>query len=94
MKDHYAFRYKPKGGALPGEKVFQNKSCLLLWSDFGTDNDMINGTKPLNVAGMIRGRRDQVLKAEKMRHVVKIGPMNLKGVWYVKEYLWETSYAN
>lgn len=44
---------------------------------------MINGTKLLNVAGMTRGRRDGILKSEKMRHVVKIGPMHLKGVWYV-----------
>lgn len=43
---------------------------------------MINGTKLLNVAGMTRGRRDGILKSEKMRHVVKIGPMHLKGVWY------------
>ena len=42
---------------------------------------MINGTKLLNVAGMTRGRRDGILKSEKMRHVVKIGPMHLKGVW-------------
>jgi protein SOK2 len=46
-----------------------------------TDNHMINGTKLLNVAGMTRGRRDGILKSEKMRHVVKIGPMHLKGVW-------------
>ncbi|ANB12284.1 Sok2p [Sugiyamaella lignohabitans] len=45
------------------------------------DNDMINGTKLLNVAGMTRGRRDGILKAEKVRHVVKIGAMHLKGVW-------------
>lgn len=44
---------------------------------------MINGTKLLNVAGMTRGRRDGILKSEKIRHVVKIGPMHLKGVWYV-----------
>lgn len=44
---------------------------------------MINGTKLLNVAGMTRGRRDGILKSEKMRHVVKIGPMHLKGVWCV-----------
>ena len=44
---------------------------------------MINGTKLLNVAGMTRGRRDGILKSEKMRHVVKIGPMHLKGVWFV-----------
>jgi protein SOK2 len=42
---------------------------------------MINGTKLLNVAGMTRGRRDGILKSEKIRHVVKIGPMHLKGVW-------------
>jgi len=42
---------------------------------------MINGTKLLNVAGMTRGRRDGILKSEKVRHVVKIGPMHLKGVW-------------
>ena len=47
-----------------------------------TDNHMINGTKLLNVAGMTRGRRDGILKSEKLRHVVKIGPMHLKGVWY------------
>ncbi|KAK1984977.1 hypothetical protein LZ30DRAFT_709833 [Colletotrichum cereale] len=45
------------------------------------DNRMINGTKLLNVAGMTRGRRDALLKSEKVRHVVKIGPMHLKGVW-------------
>lgn len=43
---------------------------------------MINGTKLLNVAGMTRGRRDGILKSEKTRSVVKIGPMHLKGVWY------------
>ncbi|CAM1508998.1 Fc.00g027370.m01.CDS01 [Cosmosporella sp. VM-42] len=68
-----------------------------LWEDEGTlcfeveargvivarreDNYMINGTKLLNVAGMTRGRRDGVLKSEKVRHVVNIGPMDLKGVW-------------
>ncbi|EEH49188.2 uncharacterized protein PADG_05267 [Paracoccidioides brasiliensis Pb18] len=45
------------------------------------DNQMINGTKLLNVAGMTRGRRDGILKSEKVRNVVKIGPMHLKGVW-------------
>ncbi|EDO15390.1 hypothetical protein Kpol_460p25, partial [Vanderwaltozyma polyspora DSM 70294] len=45
------------------------------------DNDMINGTKLLNVTKMTRGRRDGILKAEKIRHVVKVGSMNLKGVW-------------
>ncbi|KUJ19131.1 DNA-binding domain of Mlu1-box binding protein MBP1 [Mollisia scopiformis] len=47
------------------------------------DNHMINGTKLLNVAGMTRGRRDGILKSEKLKHVVKIGPMHLKGVWYL-----------
>ncbi|RFU28189.1 hypothetical protein B7463_g8127, partial [Scytalidium lignicola] len=41
------------------------------------DNHMINGTTLLKVAGL----RDSVLKSEKMRHIVKIGPMHLKGVW-------------
>lgn len=45
------------------------------------DNHMINGTKLLNVAGMTRGHRDGILKSEKIRHVVKIAPMHLKGVW-------------
>lgn len=30
---------------------------------------------------MTRGRRDGILKSEKVRHVVKLGPMHLKGVW-------------
>lgn len=45
------------------------------------DNHMINGTKLLNVAGMTRGRRDGILKSEKISHIVKTGPMYLKGVW-------------
>lgn len=45
------------------------------------DNDMINGTKLLNVAGMSRGKRDGILKGEKIRSVVKLGAMHLKGVW-------------
>ncbi|KAH6655828.1 transcription regulator HTH, apses-type DNA-binding domain-containing protein, partial [Truncatella angustata] len=45
------------------------------------DNNMINGTKLLNVAGMTRGRRDGMLKSEKMRQVVKAGPSWLKGIW-------------
>lgn len=58
-------------------------SCRTLATDDSADNHMINGTKLLNVAGMTRGRRDGILKSEKMRHVVKIGPMHLKGVWCV-----------
>jgi hypothetical protein len=49
------------------------------------DNHMINGTKLLNVTGMLRGRRDALFKSEKTRHVVKIGPMHLKGVWITFE---------
>ncbi|CAO3634379.1 unnamed protein product [Mucor hiemalis] len=45
------------------------------------DNDMINGTKLLNVAGMSRGKRDGILKNERGRIVVKVGAMHLKGVW-------------
>ncbi|ODV74579.1 KilA-N domain-containing protein CYBJADRAFT_120572, partial [Cyberlindnera jadinii NRRL Y-1542] len=41
------------------------------------DTNFINGTKLLNVAGMTRGRRDGILKSEKVRYVVKIGAMNL-----------------
>lgn len=45
------------------------------------DNDYINGTKLLNVIGMTRGKRDGILKTEKARDVIKVGSMNLKGVW-------------
>jgi len=45
------------------------------------DNNMINGTKLLNVVGMSRGKRDGILKNEKGRVVVKVGAMHLKGVW-------------
>ncbi|KAF7729247.1 hypothetical protein EC973_004777 [Apophysomyces ossiformis] len=45
------------------------------------DNDMINGTKLLNVTGMSRGKRDGILKNERGRVVVKVGAMHLKGVW-------------
>jgi protein SOK2 len=69
-----------------GVKVgFPSPPCQSCWQAdaSATDNHMINGTKLLNVAGMTRGRRDGILKSEKIRHVVKIGPMHLKGVWYV-----------
>ncbi|ORX43182.1 hypothetical protein DM01DRAFT_1313125 [Hesseltinella vesiculosa] len=73
------------------------KITTSLWEDEGTvcyqvdangicvarrqDNDMINGTKLLNVTGMSRGKRDGILKNEKGRVVVKVGAMHLKGVW-------------
>jgi protein SOK2 len=42
---------------------------------------MINGTKLLSLAGMTRGRRDGMLKAEKTRHVVRLAPAHLKELW-------------
>ncbi|CDH49621.1 related to ascospore maturation 1 protein [Lichtheimia corymbifera JMRC:FSU:9682] len=45
------------------------------------DNDMVNGTKLLNVTGISRGKRDGILKHERGRVVVKVGAMHLKGVW-------------
>lgn len=45
------------------------------------DNNYVNGTKLLNVIGMSRGKRDGILKAEKNKCVIKLGSMNLKGVW-------------
>ncbi|KAI9313887.1 transcription regulator HTH, apses-type DNA-binding domain-containing protein, partial [Dichotomocladium elegans] len=45
------------------------------------DNDMVNGTKLLNVTGISRGKRDGILKNENGRVVVKVGAMHLKGVW-------------
>ena len=81
---------QPPGGTKP-------RVTATLWEDEATlcfqietngicvarreDNHMINGTKLLNVAGMTRGKRDGMLKGEKNRTVVKIGPMHLKGVW-------------
>ena len=47
------------------------------------DNHTVNGTKLLNIGGLTRGRRDGILKNEKERNVIKHGPLNLKGVWYV-----------
>jgi protein SOK2 len=75
------FKSKQKAFVLPDEKVC--RAVKLSWKALTetSDNHMINGTKLLNVAGMTRGRRDGILKSEKMRHVVKIGPMHLKGVW-------------
>ncbi|ORZ13699.1 transcription regulator HTH, apses-type DNA-binding domain-containing protein [Absidia repens] len=77
------------------------KLTTTVWEDEGTvcyqvdaktvcvarrqDNDMINGTKLLNVVGMSRGKRDGILKNEKGRVVVKVGAMHLKGVWITFE---------
>ncbi|KAI7860332.1 transcription regulator HTH, apses-type DNA-binding domain-containing protein [Circinella umbellata] len=81
-------------GAAP---IQRPKLTTTVWEDEGTlcyqvdaknicvarrqDNDMVNGTKLLNVVGMSRGKRDGILKNEKGRVVVKVGAMHLKGVW-------------
>jgi len=80
--------------ALPGTSgafttaLWEDESCLFYQVEARgvlvarrEDNHMINGTKLLNVTGMLRGPRDALLKSEKTRHVVKIGSMHLKGVW-------------
>lgn len=88
-------RYTPPPPPPPSEAA--PRVTTTLWEDEGTlcfqveakgvcvarreDNNMVNGTKLLNVAGMTRGRRDGILKTEKERHVVKVGAMHLKGVW-------------
>ncbi|KAI8056304.1 uncharacterized protein B0P05DRAFT_560377 [Gilbertella persicaria] len=80
-----------------GPPMQRAKLTTTVWEDEGTvcyqvdakgvcvarrqDNDMINGTKLLNVVGMSRGKRDGILKNEKGRVVVKVGAMHLKGVW-------------
>ena len=85
-----AFKSKSRVYASHGEKVrtrnrihpaYARRSPRMVVLTGAQDNHMINGTKLLNVAGMTRGRRDGILKSEKVRHVVKIGPMHLKGVW-------------
>ncbi|KAI4912236.1 uncharacterized protein J4E92_010087 [Alternaria infectoria] len=42
---------------------------------------MINGTKLLTLAGMTAARKGALLKSEKTKHVVKLGPTQFKGVW-------------
>ncbi|KAL8710858.1 MAG: hypothetical protein Q9220_004661 [cf. Caloplaca sp. 1 TL-2023] len=72
----YQYPYNNVASPHAGQPVSSSMS-----SQMNPNNHMINGTKLLNVAGMTRGRRDGILKSEKTRHVVKIGPMHLKGVW-------------
>lgn len=45
------------------------------------DNNMVNGTKLLNITGISRTRRNIILGNEDKKIVVKVGPMHLKGVW-------------
>lgn len=79
------------------ERVVRPKVATTRWDDENTncyqvrarnilvsrreDSNYINGTKLLNVIGMTRGKRDGILKTEKVKNVVKVGSMNLKGVW-------------
>ncbi|KAI3406300.2 EFH1 [Candida oxycetoniae] len=79
------------------ENVVRPKVATTRWDDENTncyqvraknilvsrreDTDYINCTKLLNVVGMTRGKRDGILKTEKIKNVVKVGSMNLKGVW-------------
>ncbi|EGV64640.1 DNA-binding domain of Mlu1-box binding protein MBP1, partial [Yamadazyma tenuis ATCC 10573] len=46
-----------------------------------SDTNYVNGTKLLNAAGLSRGKRDGMLKSERQKTIVKVGSMNLKGVW-------------
>jgi hypothetical protein len=45
------------------------------------DNNMINATKLLDIGGIPRLRRDEILKAEKIQHVIKTIVPHLQGVW-------------
>jgi len=45
------------------------------------DNRMINGTKLLTLAGMTAARKGVLLRREKTKHVVKLGPTQFNGVW-------------
>lgn len=45
------------------------------------DNNMVNGTKLLEVAGMSRHKSNVILKKEKSREVIATGPAHFKGVW-------------
>ncbi|KAI8082652.1 uncharacterized protein B0P05DRAFT_537897 [Gilbertella persicaria] len=96
VSDLNTYLYQPYP-TLPRTTTYRHRLTTTLWEDENTicyqvdcrgicvarrqDNDMINGTKLLNVAGMSRGKRDGILKNEKGRVVVKIGAMHLKGVW-------------
>ncbi|CAG8446575.1 16_t:CDS:2, partial [Scutellospora calospora] len=84
-----AVGYGSAGSGMAQGHTPRPKLTTTIWEDEGTlcyqvdarDNDMINGTKLLNVVGMSRGKRDGILKNEKGRVVVKVGAMHLKGVW-------------
>lgn len=46
-------------------------------------NNMINGTKLLNAAGLAPQLRDEILKNERDTHIIETGPEVLNGVWWV-----------
>ncbi|ORZ33309.1 transcription regulator HTH, apses-type DNA-binding domain-containing protein, partial [Catenaria anguillulae PL171] len=60
--------------------VYQVDVDLIAVCRRAADN-YVNGTKLLNLTAMSRGKRDSILKHERLRSVVKCGPMRLKGVW-------------
>ncbi|KAI9270724.1 hypothetical protein BDA99DRAFT_328127 [Phascolomyces articulosus] len=94
---HYHHHPISPPGFGPPASLSRPKLTTTVWEDEGTvcyqvdakgicvarraDNEMINGTKLLNVVGMSRGKRDGILKNEKDRVVIKVGAMHLKGVW-------------
>ncbi|KAM0749853.1 hypothetical protein T439DRAFT_276214, partial [Meredithblackwellia eburnea MCA 4105] len=45
------------------------------------DDNWVNGTKLVNMAGLTRGKRDTVLKLEPVKRIQKQGLSALKGVW-------------
>lgn len=79
---------------LPVQGVFIRK---LYWSEEDTycfqlefdqhkicrraDTHFINATKLMKVCSITRGRRDGLLRSEKIRYVIREGQMDLKGVW-------------
>lgn len=97
QETHPMYRQSNQAVAAAAMSYSRPKLSTTIWEDEGTvcyqvdakgicvarrqDNDMVNGTKLLNVAGMSRGKRDGILKNEKGRVVVKVGAMHLKGVW-------------
>ncbi|ORY78645.1 transcription regulator HTH, apses-type DNA-binding domain-containing protein, partial [Protomyces lactucae-debilis] len=64
-----------------GTLCFQVEALQVTVARREADDNMINGTKLLNVAQMSRGKRDGILKNEPDRKVIKVGSMHLKGVW-------------
>lgn len=77
------FQVEAKQMTVARREGTSKKALFSSCADWRTDNDMINGTKLLNVAQMSRGKRDGILKNEPDRTVIKVGSMHLKGVWYV-----------